>query len=276
MAYALGPIGPDERHERIFVRRRPRRVVVLLIAALAMLGSSGAFLALYHRLTRPPAPGDVPLIRADSAPIRHRPTNPGGIEVPGQGTMVLDGGQGEPKVEQLLPPPETPLPRPVPAENAGAPAPAPPPTAAAGPAVATAPAAAPASTPPAAGARPGPAPAVPRPTPKAPAAAPPPAPPRPALARVEATNPVLAAGRGYRLQVGAVRSPEAAKQEWERLRRLHSTVLGKLNLVTERADLGDRGIFYRIQAGPIADAATAEQDCSELKRHGVSCILIKP
>lgn len=274
MAYALGPIGPDERHQRIFVRRRPRRLLVLLIAVLAMLGSSGAFLALYHRMSRPPAPGDVPLIRADATPIRHRPANPGGVEVPGQGTMVLDGGQGEPKVEQLLPPPETPLPRPLPAENATAPTPAQPAASAAAPPMATAPVVAPSPT--VAAAQPTPAPAVPQREPKAHVATPPPAPPPPAPARVEAPKPVLAVGRGYRLQIGAVRSPEAAKQEWERLRRLHATVLGKLNLVTERADLGARGIFYRIQAGPIADAATAEQDCSELKRHGVGCILVKP
>ena len=107
MAYALGPMGPDERHERIFVRRRSRRVFIIVLALIAMLGSSGAFYALYRSMTRPSAPAAVPVIHADTTPMQHRPTNPGGMQVPGQGTMVLDGGQGEPKVEQLLPPPET-------------------------------------------------------------------------------------------------------------------------------------------------------------------------
>jgi cell division septation protein DedD len=282
MAYALGPIGPDERHERIFVRRRSRRVLVLAVGVLAMLGSSGAFLALYHKMTRPPAAGDLPLIRADNTPTRHRPANPGGIEVPGQGTMVLDGGQGEPKVEQLLPPPETPLPRPEPAQTAAAlteaPASAPAaatPTAPAVPAPTVAAALAPATAP-----RPVPAApmaAAPAPAPRIAAVAPPPPPPPPTPARIETPKPAaLPAGRGYRLQIAAVRSPAAAKQEWERLRRLHSDVLGNLGFAMERVDLGARGVFYRIQAGPVADAAQAEHDCNELKQRGVGCLLVKP
>lgn len=267
MAYALGPMGPDERHERIFVRRRSRRVFIIVVALIAMLGSSGAFYALYRSMTRPSAPAAVPVIHADTTPMQHRPTNPGGMQVPGQGTMVLDGGQGEPKVEQLLPPPETPLPRPAPAEPAAESPPATPaPAAAAPPAPATPTAAAPAPPPVAAAEPPAsPAPAKPAPEPEKPLA----------VAEKPAAAPAAEA-RGYRLQVGAVRSPEAAKQEWERLKRLHGDVLGSLGVVTERVDLGQRGVFYRIQAGPIADAATAERDCNELKQHGAGCILVKP
>ena len=41
-----------------------------------------------------------------------------------------------------------------------------------------------------------------------------------------------------------------------------------------RVDLGDRGIYYRIQAGPLADAA-AQSACAELKRRKVACLLVK-
>jgi cell division septation protein DedD len=115
------------------------------------------------------------------------------------------------------------------------------------------------------------------PAPRVAAVVPRPAPPPPAPARVETPRPAARAlGRGYRLQIAAVRSPEAAKQEWERLRRLHSDVLGSLGFATERVDLGARGVFYRIQAGPVADAAQAEHDCNELKQRGVGCLLVKP
>lgn len=272
MAYALGPMGPDERHERIFVRRRSRRVFIILLALVAMLGSSGAFYAIYRVMTRPATPTNVPLIRADASPVEHRPANPGGMQAPGQGTMVLDNGQGEPKVEQLLPPPEAPLPRPTPAEPAAASPAAPPAPVAALPPTPTAPEAptplAASPAPPVAAAE---APAQPKP---APLTAPTREKPVAALER-PAPAPAVA-GRGYRLQVGAVRSPEAAKQEWERLKRLHGDVLGDLGVSTERVDLGQRGIFYRIQAGPIADAAKAERDCNELKQHGVGCILVRP
>jgi cell division septation protein DedD len=90
------------------------------------------------------------------------------------------------------------------------------------------------------------------------------------------TSAPAAAGTGYRLQLGAVRTEEAAKQEWQRLQRAQSDLLGKLSLTAARVDLGDKGIFYRIQAGPIADGAEAAQSCATLKSRNVGCVLVKP
>jgi cell division septation protein DedD len=246
MAYALGPTRSDESHHRIFGRRHPRRVVLIALAALAVIGAAGAIVAVHRAVTRVAAPGEVPVIHADAEPTRKRPDNPGGMQIPGQGTLVLDGGHDDSKVEQLLPLPEAPLPRPTPVE----------------PMVATPPPPPPAVTVPTAAAPPA-APAIPPPTVKA------------APAAVSAA-PAAAAGKAYRLQLGAVRTPAAAKDEFERLKRLNSDVLGKLGYTAERVDLGERGIFYRIQAGPLADAALAERDCSALNRRGVRCLLVKP
>jgi cell division septation protein DedD len=82
--------------------------------------------------------------------------------------------------------------------------------------------------------------------------------------------------KGYRLQLGSVRTLESARREWERLESQNGDVLNKLGYAPARVDLGDRGIFYRIQAGPVADAATAERVCKELRQRGVGCLLIKP
>jgi cell division septation protein DedD len=272
MAYALGPIRPEDRHDRIFVKRRSRKVFLILLVLVAMLGISVGFLALYRVMTRPASPEDVPLLHADAQPTRHRPDNPGGVQIPGQGTMVLDGGHGESKVEQLLPPPEQPLPRPTASEDSASPMP---PAAATPTAESAQIAAAPAPVPPPPAPAPAPAP-TPAPAPPHIAAAPP-SPPAPSIA---AAPPPAAAraveGKGYRLQLGAVRSPEAAKQEWERLKKRYTDVLGPLSFAAQRVDLGERGVFYRIQAGPVADAAKAERDCSELKRRGAGCILVRP
>jgi hypothetical protein len=78
------------------------------------------------------------------------------------------------------------------------------------------------------------------------------------------------------LQLGAVRDPQAAEREWERIKHRHADLLGGLAYATERVDLGARGVFYRIEAGPFADAERAERDCQELKHRGVSCLLVKP
>jgi cell division septation protein DedD len=268
--------SPRQRRERIFVRKRSRRRFVLIGAAILLFVFAGGVWALYYPKRGPVTSAEVPLLRADEQPTRKRPADAGGMTVPDRDSLVLN--RAEPSVEQLLPPPETPLPRPAPAEPPGA-EPTPPPQAAAAPPPAAAPpaeqpkapttpaAAAPAPSPPSAAAAPSAAapPAAPEPKPEqkmARAAAPPP--------------PAPIAGKGYRLQLGSVRSAEAAKKEWDHLRSEQSDLLGAMGFTAERADLGARGIYYRIQAGPIADAATAEHDCNELKKRGVGCILVKP
>jgi sporulation related protein len=102
-----------------------------------------------------------------------------------------------------------------------------------------------------------------------------PAPAQPAPVNA-APQPPATGAKGYRLQLGAMRTPESAQQEWDRLQHQYGDVLAKLAYAAPRVDLGNRGVFYRIQAGPLADAAAADRACSELKRRGVGCILVKP
>ncbi|HEX9568975.1 MAG TPA: SPOR domain-containing protein [Rhodospirillales bacterium] len=69
----------------------------------------------------------IPLIKAATTPVKVRPENPGGLEVPDRDKLVYDRLQGNAEgrgAERLLPPPEQPLPRPAPA--AATPAPQPP------------------------------------------------------------------------------------------------------------------------------------------------------
>jgi hypothetical protein len=197
----------------------------------------------------------VPVIHADERPVKVPPVNPGGMEVPDQDLYVLNHRQpADSHVEQLLPPPETPLPRPAPAEPASVDAP---PAAVAAPVANPAPpeiAPAPAAT------------VIPAAPVAAPAAVPPAAPP----------PQIAAAAAGYRLQVAAVRTPEVAQQEWARLKRSQPDILGALDVRTVRADLGERGVFYRVEAGPIADAAAAQHACDTLKQRKVGCILVRP
>jgi cell division septation protein DedD len=266
MAYTLRPLRPNDRPPDVLAR--PHRWQVLAVVVMVMAGSASGLWAFYHWMSRKTAQVEVPLIRADNEPTRRRPTDPGGMEIPGQGTLVLDGKRATVKVEQLLPPPEAPLPRPAVPEPVAEAAALPPPAAVPAPVTAaapTVPTAVPA-TPPASTA------AVPA-TPPTTAATPPQTKP----AAAPATAPTVApTGKGYHLQLGAVRSAEGAKQEWERLRRQNGDLLDTLGLVTPRVDLGERGTFYRIQAGPIADAGQAERRCNELKRRGVGCLLVKP
>ena len=213
--------------------------------------------------------GGVPLILSPSFDLKEKPADPGGMKVPDRDKGVYDrmnGGDGikaKGGVERLLPPPETvlqpPKAIPVPLE-----APAPPPVVEAAPEPAPAPAPAPKVE-----AAPAPAPApvaevAPKPV------APPPAPPAPAPAKISAP-----AG-AYMVQLSAVRTEQAAMSEWTRLSKKHPDVLGGLKPIIQRADLGDKGIFYRVRGGWLASRAEAKTICNELKKRNVGCLIAKP
>jgi cell division septation protein DedD len=89
------------------------------------------------------------------------------------------------------------------------------------------------------------------------------------------SKPAAAKGAGTRLQLGSLRSEEAARQEWERIKHKNADLLGSLSASPIRADLGEKGIYYRIQAGPVADPASAERICGELKQRSIGCIIAR-
>jgi hypothetical protein len=72
-----------------------------------------------------------------------------------------------------------------------------------------------------------------------------------------------------------VRSEDAARQEWDRIKRKNADLVGTLTATPIRADLGDKGIYYRIQTGPVTDPAAAERICSELKQRSIGCIIVR-
>ena len=227
-------------------------------------------------------PGAVPVVRADPRPVKVRPESPGGIEVPFRDSTVYENlgqqaaGARPPgatpaaprSAERVLPGPETPLPRPTPP-------PAPVPAIPAAPEV-VAPQNAVPIVPPAVASVP--------PAPQAPAGsipgrtASPPAPPAalvPQAAVVApAPSPAAAIG-GTRIQLASVRETEAAQREWTRLARQHGDVLGGLTPQYVPADLGERGVFIRLQAGPFAGAEAAQAACNVLRARGAGCNVVR-
>ncbi len=257
-------------------RRRLRLVAVAL--GLAVLGGLGGYV--YHAVTRPGGDiaQEVPLIRADDRPIKKRPDEPGGMAIPNQDKLVyemLSDSESESKVEVLLPRPEEPLPAPVAAE----PEPAPPePTVEA--------AAEPQPAPPEptveAAAEPQPAPPEPaaEPEPLAPPSEPKPAPESATVAAVPpapATQAPKSAGKGFMVQFGAFRDPTAADAALRRIFDANTDLLGDLTSKVERADLGaDKGVFWRLRSGPLADGAAAKTLCDRLNARKLECFVIRP
>jgi hypothetical protein len=257
MSYPLGSVESDQREfyaEPDGREARPhfRTWAAVLIGLLVMgLFAGGLWLA-YLQGTRHASSGgggdDVPLIRADARPTKMKPENPGGMEIPDRDKMIYT--QKHAAVEHLLPPPEKPMPRPAATTTSPAQLEAPPQPLPVSPAVPAPPlSAAPAASP----------------TAKTPATS-------TGASKPASAQPLPAKAGSARIQLGSVRSEKAAVQEWNRIKRANSDLLGSLAATPLRADLGDRGVFYRIQTGLVTDA---DRVCRELNRRNVGCIIVR-
>jgi hypothetical protein len=256
MSYQFGHIDPDERldhgEEPNDDRQPPRRhlpAAALAIGVVALF--AGGLWFAYHAGTQhaavssSAAPDTVPLLRADNEPVKVKPTNAGGMEIPDKDNPLY-GAKTAP-VEKLLPPPEAPAARPPPPVQAQLPPPAPP-------------------------AMPAPLPAPP------PATVKPMSPAQIAALAKPPTAPApgdTALPGGVRIQLASLRSPDAARDEWARLKDENADLLGKLTAVAVRADMGEKGIYYRIEAGPLASKAAAAHLCDALRDRDLGCQLVR-
>ena len=69
----------------------------------------------------------------------------------------------------------------------------------------------------------------------------------------------------YFVQLASLNSSAAAKQAWDSLQEAHPALLGDMRLSVQSVDLGDRGVFYRVQTGPLPNRATAKDLCWQIK-----------
>lgn len=277
-----------------------RRTITLFVL-FALLGGAGY----WAWKSRPPAaPEEIPTIKAEG-PAKQRPEQPGGVDIPNQDVQVyheIDGGavpsSTKPVVEHMLPPPEEPnakmagdlksfaqpatsadqrveelrpaggtagdaaksdpildVPQQPIATTVSPVAPKP----EAQPVAVVTPAPSPAAVEPA----PNPAPAV-EPVPvKAPVVAP-----------VVATKPVATATKNQMVvQLAALPDEKAAAALSQKLQTKYQSILGAGHLHPVRADLGAKGVFYRIQSQPMNEAQ-AKTICAALKNQNAGCLLV--
>lgn len=80
----------------------------------------------------------------------------------------------------------------------------------------------------------------------------------------------------YYVQLGSVQNEARASQEWDRLQiEFPAEFAGVPNRI-QRADLGARGVYYRIQAGPFS-RDRAKEICSAIKvrRPSAGCLVVR-
>jgi len=104
----------------------------------------------------------------------------------------------------------------------------------------------------------------------------------PAAAPVALANPAPASGAaatpasgGYAVQVTSQRSEGEAQSAYRELQAKYPNQLGGREPIIRRADLGDKGIYFRALVGPFASSEQAVGLCSGLKAAGGDCLVQK-
>lgn len=215
------------------------RILVLAACGLGgLLAMGGVGWLVFGRSAAP-----VPVIEADSRPIRVKPDNPGGMQIAG----AEEAAAGP---QAMAPAIEAPAPQALraqltqPTHSGSRPAAAPAPVASLAPAAAPSPVAAPAS--PLSNAGPATAPRAPAPA------------------------PVTPAGR-VTVQLGALETEAQGRAEWDRLTK-KLPVLAARQPQYQRAEIGGHSV-WRIRTGGFADTAEATAFCAQVKAKGGACSL---
>lgn len=218
--------------------------------AVVLVGLIGASALTGHRST------EVPVISAENRPIRVKPENPGGLKIDtGENDAFTSGS--DTSGAKLTAPAETPDTRDLRSGGPSSPSAAPPPPAR--PAVtAIAP-----STPAMTAIAPS-TPAVTAGTPPTPATKPPP----PATVATGKATP--AATGKLVVQLAAVSTEQAARNEWQLLTKKLPDLLNGHEPSYSRIDRDGR-TFWRLRTSGFADAAQARGFCEHVKAKGASC-----
>ena len=79
---------------------------------------------------------------------------------------------------------------------------------------------------------------------------------------------------GWGVQIASAASEDAAWTTWKNMQKRFNILAGKSPVVV-KADLGTRGIFYRVRLVGFDDQIGAKSECNALKSKGVSCFISK-
>src|SRR5262249_13116597 len=85
--------------------------------------------------------------------------------------------------------------------------------------------------------------------------------------------PEIVGTSSYMVQVASQRTEADAQASFKALQQRYPSVLGNSQVTIQRADFGDKGIYYRAQIGPFATAEQAQEMCSKLLAAGGQCIV---
>ena len=264
------PAGPSYRMSRPQRMDANTRRLAIIAGGVggALVVLVGLWSAVGHR------PHGVPVIEADSHPMRMKPVNAGGLEFAGQDDAIMSGGDGS--KDAMAPPPEAPAPQALKAAEAEArkqaaamvqpvpPLPAATESPKAQPVVLSPPQPSPAIPPSALAAMPA------LPARQAPRSAVPAAIAPAARSGAAVPAPVTPAAGSAQVQLAALVSEELAMSEWSRLSRKMPDLLGGRHPSVLKSE-HDGKTFFRLRTGGFASAAQAGAFCEQIRLKGNGC-----
>jgi cell division septation protein DedD len=267
VAHEPDSIPPPPRDSLLMRVNRRRGQILTVMVSIAAIASFGSVVWWAHNQdVKAGGRGLEPLVvQAPATPSRVKPENAGGLSVPNQDKEVFNRLQPNAvpsQPEKLLPGPTTPrlpaggiLPTPAaPKPDTEVATKTPTPLQSATPAAVTP-------------GGPTPAPAVVEPKPAATSES------GPSIASL--IDNMSGPTAGWRVQVASVKNEDVAKSTWARLQSAHGDVMANLRMQAVRVDLGDKGVWYRVQAGPL-DEKQAQTICSTLKSRKADCVTVPP
>jgi hypothetical protein len=251
------------RYGRIATRMDPdtRRLVLFAGGLTGLLVCLiGASTLMGHRT------GTVPVVTADVRPIRVKPDNPGGMKIDGAENDVFSGGVDNSN-SKLAAAAEAPDPG---GMRTASVAPPPPPAVATQDAAQAPVSAAPPPARPAAVATviaPGPTNTAPA---KAPAVAAASAPAASAPTAASGAKPASVAGKPAMVQLAALTTEQAARDEWQRMIKHMPDLLNGRQPSFSRVE-HDGHTFWRLRTAGFSDVAQAKTFCEHVRAKGGGC-----
>lgn len=79
----------------------------------------------------------------------------------------------------------------------------------------------------------------------------------------------------YRVQLGAFREAALASRAWAEMAAQAAPVVGGSSYAIQKADLGERGVFYRLRAGGFERIDDAKSACRALEAHKIACFVVE-
>jgi len=211
----------------------PRRGVLAFVIALGILVVVSTVIWNAYRSGVREGGRDAPPRIVAEGPAKVAPIDPGGETVPGQDVAIYDELDGAQTADAQPPVAETPRAPSQGLTDAAPPVLAPKPLAAAG--------------------GPSSAPTLPAPSSNA--------------------NFAIVRNGPFMAQIAALRSEDAANAEWAKVSRLAPDLFVNAQKDIQRADLGAKGVFYRLRAGSFASRDAADAFCDQVQASGSGCIV---